>query len=91
MLTLRPVRVCTVAMPQMDIFIRLSPACGTTFDRGPVQQNLNHGNIALEVTGIHIRLGEFVRRDRGIPLRRLKATVPKPLFEGTSDMGSLAL
>ena len=81
MLTLRPVGVCTVAMPQMDIFICLAPACGTTFDCGPVQQNLNHGNIALEVACIDIGLCQSVGRDRRIPLRGCQAAVSQPLLE----------
>jgi len=42
--------------------------------RSTIQQNLNNGNVALEIACIHIGLREFVRRDRGIPLCGFQTT-----------------
>jgi hypothetical protein len=66
-------------MPKMDILVCLAPASCPTLDRSTIHQNLNHGNIALEIACIHVGLRKFVRCDRGIPLCGFQATVSQSL------------
>src|SRR5271168_3577381 len=82
MLTLCPVGIGTVSMSKMDELIRFTSSGCSAFDRGTIEQNLDDCDVPLEVACVDVGLREFVGRDRGIPLGRSEAAMPKPLFQG---------
>jgi hypothetical protein len=44
-LALRPVRIRTVAMPQMDILVCFTLTCRSTLDGGAIQQDLTPATL----------------------------------------------
>ena len=69
-------------MSEVNELVGLSLASRSTFNCSTIEQDLNDRNVAFEVAGVDVSLGQLVGRDRGIPLRRSKATVPQPFLQG---------
>jgi hypothetical protein len=54
--TLRPIRIRTVAMPEMNVFVSLAFGSSPTLDRCAIQKDLNNGDITFEIARIQISL-----------------------------------
>ena len=67
-------------MSKVDELIRFTSSGCSAFDRGTIEQNLDDGDVAFELTRINVSLRKFIGRDRGIPLGRGKTAMTKPLF-----------
>jgi hypothetical protein len=84
--------VGAVAVPKVVVLPWLTGRCGAGGDGVPVDEDLDRAEVAFEVAGVVVCLGQSVRSDLGVVLGGAEfAVCPSQACNSNSVIGSLAL